>query len=244
LSYLRSIIILILFAATYFVNMAICFASEESPSSNFTGEAKVDFVNNYYWRGAYFYPEGVPAIQPNLNIGFKDPGISLNIFSSLPLTKRPELKDCRDELELILNYDLVDKDNFGISTGFISYILFAGDFWHSEEIYLSGWRSIWKGLGVYAGVFIDLDAYKGIYFNFGPSYSSELTEKLNWESKILLSFTKYSGFGFSLIETGFASSLVYQMTKTLSLGTDLLWNYNIEEAKNQYALRISVATAW
>jgi hypothetical protein len=93
-------------------------------------------------------------------------------------------------------------------------------------------------------LFIDLDAYRGIYFNFGPSYSNKLTEKLNWESKILLSFTKYSGFGISFLETGIASSLSYQVTKAISLGTDLLWNYNIEGSKNQYALRISLATAW
>lgn len=221
-----------------------CFASQENPDNNFTGEAKIDLVNNYYWRGEYFYPEGIPAFQPSLNIGFKEPAISLNIWSSLPFKKRAELKNDRDELEFTINYDLIDHDNFGLSLGFVSYIFFVGDFWHTEELYVSACYDIWNGFGLYAQAFLDVDAYKGIYFNFGPSYSKQLTEDLNWDSKILLSFTKYSGLGFSFIETGFSSSLAYQFSKIFSLGTGLMWNYNIEDQKNQYAVNLSLAAGW
>ncbi len=233
-----------LIVTIFLLSVGLCFAQEKNEESNFTGEAKLDLVNNYYWRGVYLYPEGVPALQPSLTVGFNKPAISLNIWSSLPLRKRAELKDLRDELDLTLNYDLIDRDNFGVSVGFVSYIFFVGEFWHSEELYISVWHDIWNGFGIYAQAFFDVDAYKGIYFNFGPSYNKQLTKKLNWDSKILLSFVKYSGTGFSFIETGLASSLAYQINQIFSLGGGLLWNYNAEDKSNQYVVNLALAAGW
>lgn len=217
---------------------------DDNTKSNFTGEAKTDFVNSYYWRGYYVYPEGVPAFQPSLTLGFNEPAISLNIWSSLPFKKRSELKDVRDELDLTINYDLVDEDNFGLSLGFVSYLFFVGEFWNTEELYVSSWYDIHNGLGLYAAAYIDVDFYKGLYFNFGPYYDHRLTEDLSLSSKILLSFTKYKGLDFSFIETGFNTSLVYKLTDLYALSAGVLWNYNIEEKNNQYAVNASFTMSW
>lgn len=222
----------------------ICFAQEETEQSNFIGEAKLEFVNNYYWRGAYEYPEGVPAFQPAVTLGFNDPSISVNIWSSLPLKQRTELKDDRDELDITLNYDLINQDEFTLSLGFVSYLFFIGEFWHSEEFYISAWHNVWNDFSVYAQAYIDVDAYKGLYFNFGPSYSRALSDKLSLDAKVLISFTKYDEQSFGFIETGILASLSYDLTKILSCAGGLLWNYNIESKNNQYAINLSLVAEW
>ncbi len=229
----------------FVVFSGLAFAQEqEGAESNFTGEAKAEFVNNYYWRGAYLYPEGVPAFQPSLTLGLNDPALSLNIWSSLPLKQRTELKDVRDELDLTLNYDLIDEDDMSLSLGFISYIYFVGEFWHSEELYADFWYDVWNGLGFFAQTYIDVDAYKGIYLSFGPSYTNDLTEKLNLDTRVIFSFTKYDGASFAVVETGMLAALTYQMNDVLSMIGGLRWNYNIDAENNQYAFNLAIAASW
>lgn len=201
-------------------------------------------MNNYYWRGAYLYPEGIPAFQPSLTLGFNDPALSLNIWSSLPLKQRTELKDVRDELDLTLNYDLISRDDLTLSFGLVSYIYFMGEFSHSEELYVSFWYDIWNGLGAYAQTYIDVNASKGVYFSFGPSYTKDLADKLNLDAKLIFSFTKYHEQSFAVVETGFKTTLAYQMTDVFSLSGGLCWNYNFDADNNQYAVILGVAAAW
>jgi hypothetical protein len=132
---------------------------EEEESSKFYGDVSALFVNNYYWRGTYLYPENVPAFQPGVTVGYWI--FDLNLWSSIPMRLRDELKDERDELDLTFSATFEVGEHLSLSAGFLTYLMTTSrPFWHTEELYIAPTYLITEEFSVTLAVFGDVDAMK------------------------------------------------------------------------------------
>jgi hypothetical protein len=100
-----------------------------------------------------------------------------------------------------------------------------------------------SGLSLGTSIYGDIDVLKGIYWCFGPSYTTTIVEKLDWTSSLLLAITKYQDQDLSFVEAGFKTGVSYKATETLSVYTNVLYNYNKSASQHLYAVTAGAALA-
>ncbi|MBN1114167.1 MAG: hypothetical protein JXA66_02385 [Oligoflexia bacterium] len=228
----------------YFLFVVSCLfiMSVKAEAVEFTGSGSLEVSNNYYFRGDYLFNEGTASLFPSVTVGTVDPAVSLNVWAAVPVSKRSVGLTAanKDEIDVTLSAAFEPMEKLSVSAGFILYTLPAADpFFHTEEIFGAASYGIGAGLSAGTGVYIDLDSLKGIYWTLGPSYTMPLMEKLDFNSAIMLSFSKYSGTDFAFIETGFSAGLAYNILENASLSAGTLYNYNIDLSKHLYAVKLA-----
>jgi hypothetical protein len=109
------------------------YAETESVSSHekqVSGETRIDFSNNYYFRGGYLFEEGTLGAFPSATIALADPAFSLNVWGAFPLMNRSKGKNetAKDELDFTLNYSASLTEKLSLSVGGVIYTnLFIDD---------------------------------------------------------------------------------------------------------------------
>lgn len=201
----------------------------------------LEVYNNYYWRGDYFYADGVPAFQPYLTLSSNYVPIVFGLWYSTPLNKREEMSLVKDELEIVLSSEIDITDSFKITPGILAYLgTWAQDYKNTEELYLILHYTFGSGFGMATSFYFDVDAYKGVYFNLGPTHLLKFNDNLELKTAIILGFSKYKETSFSFIEAGVVSRMYYYLADELSLIPSILYNYNPDTGRNCYALSIGL----
>lgn len=165
---MKKIIILILL---------LTFVGAGSLFAQFSHE--VDFVSSYVWRGWDLFPKNKPAIQPSITYTFGKSGFSVNVWASLNLTDRAELKNL-DEIDLTLNYDFAVSENINFSVGFINYgFLWTYDYTFkdacTQEFYaVVGFPKMF--LGPTLTVYYDINLGDGMYVELAGAHRFKMSE--------------------------------------------------------------------
>lgn len=198
-------------------------------------------VNNYYWRGDYFYPEGIPAFQPEATLTYEKIPLSLNVWTSFPLTRRSEVADIKDELDLEFSGDIIVNEAMTLTLGLEVYTFpFASVFSHTEELYTVFYWELPYGFGLDLEAYVDVNELKGLYIVFSPLYQLPLREGLDLEFKMLLGYSNYSSVGPRFKELGLRTSLSWQFSKYFSLNTAALYNFNYSASQHLYAVELGL----
>jgi len=216
---------------------------EEEKSSNFYGDVSALFVNNYYWRGTYLYPENVPAFQPGVTVGYWI--FDLNLWSSIPMRLRDELRDERDELDLTLTATFEVGEHLSLSAGFLTYLMTSSrPFWHTEELFIAPTYVITEEFSLTLAVFGDVDALKGVFLSLSPAWSRELTDRLTLTLAVILSCQTYRGTGLQFVEAALRADLDVWIVAGLSWTLGALGNGNVDERAFRYFLQTGFVYEW
>ena len=228
----------------WLVACGLMLGASTAEAAKLGGDASLNVYNNYYFRGAYVF-ENQANLQPSFTVGWDDPGISLNVWSAMPLVDRRELRDVRDEVDLTLNYDLSLTDALGLSMGVIVYMNpDAEPFFNTEELYLLAAYDLGAGFSVSGGVYGDVNALLGVYATVGAGYSLSIAEPLTLDAGVMLSVMGYKESDFGFVESGATLALTYALTKEVSVVGAGLMNYNVDASELQYALNAGMGYAW
>ncbi len=212
------------------------YAEEEEAPKLFSASSNLTFVSSYYWRGDYAFPEGVPAFQPEATLTYEKIPLSFNIWSSIPLKKREELADVKDELDFQLSGDINLTEKLTLTLGFECYSYpFAPEFAHTEELYSIFYYELPYGFALEWDAYVDVNQLKGLYFAFLPAYQTSIAEEVNLTFQALFGYTNYSVSSPKFVELGFKTSVAWQFSKYASLNASILYNYNYSAAQNLYA---------
>lgn len=176
----------------------------------------VDVVSRYVWRGFDLLYDNHPAVQPYLNVGLGESGLSLGVWSSFALAKWSDYK-AANEIDLSLSYDFAMSEGWELSAGATLYgYWFAEDFSFrdatSPELFASLTR-IDLPLSPSLSVYYDLNLGSGLYATLGGSHEWKLAEKARLEAGGLIGFNSRQYIG----RTGFSDVVLY-VRAPLSLG--------------------------
>lgn len=217
------------------------YAEQEKAPKLFSVSSNLTFVNSYYWRGDYFYPEGVSAFQPEATLTYEKIPVSLNIWSSIPLKKRQELALLKDELDLQFSGDINLTEQLTLTLGFELYAFpFASVFSHTEEFYAIFFYELPRGFALEWDAYIDVDQLKGPYLAFIPMYKTAIIKGLDLTLQVLFGYTNYSVSAPKFVELGFKTSFAWQFSDYVSLNTSVLYNYNYSASKSLYAVSLGL----
>ena len=209
----------------------------EGKKKQFSFNSIFTVINNYYWRGEYLYPEGVPSFQPEATLTYEKVPVSLNIWSSIPLRKRAQLSDVKDELDIQFSGDISISKKLTLTLGLEEYTYpFATMFSHTEELYAVFSYELPHGFGLEFDSYVDVNDLKGIYLGFFPFYQTSIHKDLDLKLQMLLSYANYSVSKPQFRELGFRAQLAWQLSDYISLNTAALYNYNYSAGKNLYAV--------
>jgi len=224
--------------------LTLSLFAEEEAQRKFSFDSKATFVNNYYWRGSYLYPEGVPAFQPEATITYNKVPVYFNIWSSVPLKKRAELESVKDELDFALSGDISITEKLTLTVGIQEYAYpFTPIFSHSEELYGILFYELPQGFGLELDTYVSVnDPWygRGIYLGFYPTYQTALNEELDLKLQMLLGYTNYTLLKPQFKELGLRSQLNWQFSKHFYLTATLIYDYNYSAAKNLYAASLGL----
>ena len=232
----------ILFCCIVFVaSSSLLYAEDEKAPKSFSASSNLTFVNNYYWRGEYGYPDGVPAFQPEATLTYEKLPLSLNIWSSIPLKKRKELAVVKDELDLQLSGDINLTKSLTLTLGFELYAYpFASVFSHTEELYAVFLYELPRGFALEWDAYVGVNPLRGVYLAFLPTYQTSIAEELNLKFQMLLGYTNNNLSSPKFVELGFKTGLSWQFSEYASLDASLLYNYNYSASKNLYAASLGL----
>jgi hypothetical protein len=202
-----------------------------------TSEVSLELVNNYLWRGDYVYADGVPAFQPSITLASDRFPLAVSAWFSTPLKKKPEFASLINEIQLDVYSEINITDSLALTLGINGYLgPWTDDYQNSEEIYLLLAYTLGSGFGFQSCFYFDVDAYEGLYFNLGPTFSKEMNSYLTLEGAIVFGFTKYNNAEFSFIESGVNAKTIFSLSDHVSLPVTLVYNYNSELGKHCYAV--------
>ena len=215
-------------------------ASAEEPQALFSASSNLTFVNNYYFRGEYLFPDGVPAFQPDLTITFNKIPLSFGTWWSVPLKKRAELQDVKDEVDFYLSTEIGITENLSTTVGVTTYLYPFGESPHTEEIYFTLLYELPYGFAMEGQCYIDIKELKGVYFSFLPTYSTSIKEGMDLKFQTVFSYTNYKGLGAQMPEIGFKAAYAWQFSDYMSLNSSVLYNYNYSLAQHLYAVSLGL----
>lgn len=226
----------IFFSCVLFLIVSTLCAEEEKKQKLFSASSNLTFVNNYYWRGDYYYPEGVPAFQPEVTLTYEKVPLSVNIWSSIPLKKNQEIETIKGELDLQVNSDFNLTQNLILTLGMELYTYpFASVFSHTEELYAVFFYELSSGFGLEWDAYVDVDQLRGIYLFFSPTYQTAVAEGFDLKFQMLCGYTNYRVSSPKFAELGLKTTFSWQFSEYTSLIASLLYNYNYSASKNLYA---------
>ena len=231
----------IFFSCLIFVTLSSLYAEEEKAPKLFSASSNLTFVNNYYWRGEYAYPDGVPAFQPEATLTYEKVPLSLNICGSIPLKKRKELEAVKEEIDLQLSGDINLTEKLTLTLGFELYAYpFASIFSHTEELYAVFFYELPRGFALEWDAYVDIDQVRGLYLSFLPAYQTSIAEGLDLKFQAIFSYYNSSLFSPRFVELGLKTNLAWQFNDYASLNTSVLYNYNYSAAKNLYVVSLGL----
>jgi hypothetical protein len=206
----------------------------------------VAFYNNYYFRGVTVF-EDTFNIQPNLSLGwaFGDlVTISLATWAAVPLHNRPALEPVRDEINLTLDASFTPFEGLTVAVGTIVYLIPSDPFFHTEEVYASVGYELGLGFSISAGIFGDVNEFKGIYFRIAPGWATDITSVIGFSAELFAGGTKYTDFEFAFVETGVTVGFSADLGGGVSTGLGGLYNYNPDADKSAYAISWNAGYGW
>lgn len=99
----------------------------------------LDGYSGYIWRGAVVEADDKIALQPGIELGFGESGLTVGAWGSWFVQDRERTKGV-DEIDLYADFStmLTEESGVGISIGFIEYVYPNGDAGekHTEEAYV------------------------------------------------------------------------------------------------------------
>lgn len=233
---------LVLIAALFSFNAGAGPQEEGEGKPKLTGEVLAALVNNYYWRGAYLYPENVPAFQPEATLGYWI--FNLNVWNSTPLRLRDDLKDVRDEVDLTLSATF-EADSLSLEVGFIEYLMTASDpLWHTEELAVIPTYQITDEFSLSLSIYGDVSEMKGVFMSLSPTYERQLHERVTVSASLLLSCQTYRGAPLAFVELGVTGELDVTIVEGFYFAFGMLFNYNVDRNQFLYFFRPALAYAW
>ncbi|MCC7383340.1 MAG: hypothetical protein IT384_16000 [Deltaproteobacteria bacterium] len=226
------------------VLLATSLVTPPAIAGELTGSVGAQLFSSYYFRGADIF-DGRPNVQPSASLGWTDPAITLGVWAAVPLARRSQLKNVRDEIDVTLNWDLPILDLATISAGGILYLNPAAEpFFNTEEVYLLARAPLGAGFAARAGVYADLDALRGVYATFGPGYVLETLAPLKVEAWLMAGLSKYRGHPTSLLELGATVSVTYEAGHGVLPTVSSIASWNAFAQEMRYAMSAGGSVTW
>jgi len=231
----------IFFSCVLIALISTLHAEEEKTPKLFSASSLLTFVNNYYWRGAYAYPDGVPAFQPEATLTYEKVPISVNLWSSIPLRNKKQLEAVKDEVDLQVSGDINLSEKLKLTLGGELYTYpFASVFSYTEELYAVAVYELPSGFSLEWDAYVDLNQLKGLYLFFSPAYQVSVAEGLDLKFQTLFGYTNYRVYTPRFVELGLKTTFSWQFSKCASLNTSILYNYNYSASQNLYAVSLGL----
>lgn len=204
---------------------------EKAGAEGVYGNASVDVLTNYVWRGQNLADDGV--VQPSLT-STKD-NLSLNVWSNYDLKRNRN-----NEVDVTLNYS-VETEGLSIDAGYIYYSLKDAD--DTQELYLSAALEMY--LAPTMTLYFDFDEGDGAFLVMSIGHDVVIDESsslhfgasasLNIENKVMGLDSKNDEFT-NWYNSEITASYTTSIAKNIILEPKLAYSFAISH-DGEYAIR-------